>query len=177
MNLLGTDTPRLSWSGDLLVIGLFEDAVELTGDLAELDTKLSGTLTELIAETEFKGKEGSSAITRVGAGSPIRKVAVLGLGKPDSLKLDSLRRAAAVTARLAKKEKSKTVGVSLPVWNSDPALSAQRSPKESNSPCTRTIALSQTKTRIKTPHPTKSNCWVLVDRKKPSPAPVKLFWA
>ncbi|NJN90417.1 MAG: leucyl aminopeptidase [Leptolyngbyaceae cyanobacterium SL_5_14] len=125
MNLLGTDTPRLSWSGDLLVIGLFEDAVELTGDLAELDTKLSGTLTELIAETEFKGKEGSSAITRVGAGSPIRKVAVLGLGKPDSLKLDSLRRAAAVTARLAKKEKSKTVGVSLPVWNSDPALSAQ----------------------------------------------------
>jgi leucyl aminopeptidase len=125
MNLLGTDTPRLSWSGDLLVIGLFEDAVELTGDLAELDTKLSGTLTELITETEFKGKEGSSAVTRVGAGSPVRKVAVLGLGKPDSLKLDSLRRAAAVTARLAKKEKSKTVGVSLPVWNSDPALSAQ----------------------------------------------------
>jgi leucyl aminopeptidase len=125
MNLLGTDTPRLSWSGDLLVIGLFEDAVELTGDLAELDTKLSGTLTELITETEFKGKEGSSAVTRVGAGSPVRKVAVLGLGKPDSLKLDSLRRAAAVTARLAKKEKSKTVGVSLPVWNSDLALSAQ----------------------------------------------------
>jgi len=125
MNLLGTDTPRLSWSGDLLVIGLFEDAVELTGDLAELDTKLSGTLTELIAEAEFKGKEGSSAVTRVGAGSPIRKVAVLGLGKPESLKLESLRRAAASTVRLAKKEKSKTVGLSLPVWNSDLALSAQ----------------------------------------------------
>jgi leucyl aminopeptidase len=125
MNLLGTDTPRLSWSGDLLVIGLFEDAVDLTGDLAELDTKLSGTLTELIGEAEFKGKEGSSAVTRVGAGSPIRKVAVLGLGKPEALKLESLRRAAAATVRLAKKEKSKTVGLSLPVWNSDPALSAQ----------------------------------------------------
>ncbi|NJN58728.1 MAG: leucyl aminopeptidase [Leptolyngbyaceae cyanobacterium SL_5_9] len=125
MNLLGTDTPRLSWSGDLLVIGLFEDAVELTGDLAELDTKLSGTLTELITETEFKGKEGSSAVTRVGAGSPIRKVAVLGLGKPESLKLDSLRRAAAIAVRLAKKEKGKTVALSLPVWNSDPALSTQ----------------------------------------------------
>jgi leucyl aminopeptidase len=125
MNLLGTDTPRLSWSGDLLVIGLFEDAVDLTGDLAELDTKLSGTLTELIGEAEFKGKEGSSAVTRVGAGSPIRKVAVLGLGKPEALKLESLRRAAATTVRLAKKEKSKTVGLSLPVWNSDPALSAQ----------------------------------------------------
>lgn len=125
MNLLGTDTPRLSWSGDLLVIGLFEDAAELTGDLAELDTKLSGTLTELIGETEFKGKEGSSAVTRVGAASPIRKVAVLGLGKPEALKLESLRRAAAAAVRLAKKEKSKTVGLSLPVWNSDLALSAQ----------------------------------------------------
>lgn len=125
MNLLGTDTPRLSWSGDLLVIGLFEDAVELTGDLAELDTKLSGTLTELIGEAEFKGKEGSSAVTRVGAASPIRKVAVLGLGKPEALKLESLRRAAAAAVRLAKKEKSKTVGLSLPVWNSDLALSAQ----------------------------------------------------
>jgi leucyl aminopeptidase len=125
MNLLGTDTPRLNWSGDLLVIGLFEDATELTGDLAELDTKLSGTLGELIAEAEFKGKEGSSAVTRVGGGSPIRKVAIVGLGKPDSLKLDSLRRAAAVAARLAKKEKSKTVGLSLPLWNSDPALSTQ----------------------------------------------------
>jgi leucyl aminopeptidase len=125
MNLLGTDTPRLSWSGDLLVIGLFEDAIDLTGDLAELDTKLSGTLTELIGEAEFKGKEGSSAVTRVGAGSPIRKVAVLGLGKPESLKLESLRRAAAATVRLAKKEKSKTVGLSLPLWNSDAAVSAQ----------------------------------------------------
>ncbi|MBD1866951.1 leucyl aminopeptidase [Oculatella sp. FACHB-28] len=125
MNLLGTDTPRLSWSGDLLVIGLFEDAVDLTGDLAELDTKLSGTLTELIGEAEFKGKEGSSAVTRVGAGSPIRKIAVLGLGKPESLKLESLRRAAAAAVRLAKKEKSKTVGVSLPLWNSDAAISAQ----------------------------------------------------
>ncbi|MBD2070940.1 leucyl aminopeptidase [Leptolyngbya sp. FACHB-671] len=125
MNLLGTDRPRLSWSGDLLVIGLFEDAVDLTGDLAELDTKLSGTLTELIGEAEFKGKEGSSAVTRVGAGSPIRKVAVLGLGKPESLKLESLRRAAAATVRLAKKEKSKTVGLSLPLWNSDAAVSAQ----------------------------------------------------
>ncbi|MBD1996186.1 leucyl aminopeptidase [Leptolyngbya sp. FACHB-541] len=125
MNLLGTDTPRLSWSGDLLVIGLFEDAVDLTGDLAELDTKLSGTLTELIGEAEFKGKEGSSAVTRVGAGSPIRKIAVLGLGKPESLKLESLRRAAAAAVRLAKKEKSKTVGLSLPLWNSDAAVSAQ----------------------------------------------------
>lgn len=125
MDLRATDTPRLDWSGDGLAISLFEDEVELQGDLAELDKKLSGTLQELIAEAEFKGKEGSSVVTRVGGQSPVRKLILLGLGKADSLKLDGIRRAAAAAVRLAKKERCKTVGISLPVWNQDPALTVQ----------------------------------------------------
>ncbi len=125
MDLRGIDTPRLTWSGDCLVVGLFETETELTGDLAELDQKLAGTLSELIAEAEFKGKEGSSVVTRVGANSPIRKIAVVGLGKPEALKLDSLRRAAAAAVRLGKKEKAKTLGISLPSWNTDAAATAQ----------------------------------------------------
>lgn len=125
MDLRGIGTPRLEWSGDCLVIGLFENAVELTDELAELDQKLSGTLTELIAEAEFKGKEGSSAVTRVGAGSPIRKIAIVGLGKAENLKLDTLRRAAASAVRLGKREKTKVLGLSLPLWNQDPAATAQ----------------------------------------------------
>jgi leucyl aminopeptidase len=124
MDLRGTDTPRLEWTGDCLVIGLFEDAVDLTGDLAELDTTLSGTLKELIDEFEFKGKADSSAITRVGTNSPIRKIAVVGLGKEETFTLDSLRRAAAAAVRMAKREKCKTVGLSLPTWG-DAALTAQ----------------------------------------------------
>jgi leucyl aminopeptidase len=125
MNLRGIDTPRTQWSGDCLVVGLFEESVELTGDLAELDQLLTGTLSELIAETEFKGKEGSSAVTRVGGNSPIRKIAVVGLGKPDGFSLETLRRAAAVALRSAKKEKCKTLGISLPIWQNEPALTAQ----------------------------------------------------
>lgn len=125
MDLRVTDTAYLDWSGDALAIGFFEEQVELTGDLAALDEKLFGTLKELIAEVEFKGKEGSSAATRVGRGSAIRKVIIIGLGKPETFKLDSLRRAGAASARLAKKEKCKTLGISLPAWNGNPALSAQ----------------------------------------------------
>jgi leucyl aminopeptidase len=125
MDLRGIDTPRLEWSGDCLVIGMFEDAVELIDDLTALDTKLSGTLSELIAESEFKGKEGSSAVTRVGGNSPIRKIAVVGLGKPEALRLEGLRRAAASAIRLAKREKVKTLGISLPIWQHDPALTTQ----------------------------------------------------
>lgn len=125
MEIRAIDTPLLDWAGDGLAIGLFEDAVELKGNLETLDEKFAGVLKELIAETEFKGKEDSSAATRVGAGSPVRKVILVGLGKPDTLKLENWRRAAAAVARLAKKEKCKTLLISLPVWNNDPAATAQ----------------------------------------------------
>ncbi len=124
MDLRVTNTLLLEWTGDGLAIGVFEDQ-ELSGDLATLDLQLSGTLTELIAEVEFKGKEGASASTRVGGGSTVRKLILVGLGKADGLKLNSLRRAAAAAARAAKKEKCKTLGISLPLWNSDATLSAQ----------------------------------------------------
>ena len=125
MEIRVTDTPRLDWTGDTLAIGLFEDALELTGDLAQLDEKLGGTLKELIEEAEFKGSAGSSAVTRVGAGSEIRKLILVGLGKPDALTLDSLRRAAAAIARTAKQQKSKTLGVSLPITQNDPTATTQ----------------------------------------------------
>jgi len=124
MDIQTTTILPLDWSGDMLAIGFFEDGVELNDQLAELDSKFSNALKELIEETEFKGKAGSSAVTRVGGSSPVRKVMVVGLGKLE-LKLDSLRRAAAVVARTAKKEKSKTLGIHLPLWNDDPALTAQ----------------------------------------------------
>lgn len=125
MEIRGIDTPRLEWSGDALAIGLFEDAVDLTDDLAKLDEQLAGSLKELIAETEFKGKEGSTASTRITSSSPIRKIMFVGLGKADTIKLDSWRRVAAVCARFAKKEKCKTLGISLPIGNDAPDAMAQ----------------------------------------------------
>lgn len=125
MEFQAINTPLLNWTGDALAIGLFEDAVELTGDLAQLDRMLHGTLSELIAETEFKGDAGSTAVTRVGSNSPIRKIIIVGLGKQDAFKLDNLRRSSAASARIAKTERCKTLGITLPVWNYDPATTAQ----------------------------------------------------
>lgn len=125
MEVRATNTPLLEWAGDGLAVGIFEEATELTSDLAALDEKLAGVLKELISEEDFKGKLGSTAVTRVGAGSPVRKVILVGLGKPDTLKAETLRRAAAAIARLAKKQKCKTLGISLPVVDSDQATSAQ----------------------------------------------------
>lgn len=125
MDIRTTTTTATDWSGDLLALGFFEDQVELSGSLAELDQKLDGILQELIAETEFKGKAGKSAIARISSKNPIRKIMILGLGKAEDFKLDTLRRTAATIARSAKKEKGKTLGISLPLWNNDPTSTTQ----------------------------------------------------
>lgn len=125
MKIQPSDKPLLEWTGDTLAIGLYEDAVELTGELAKLDEQFAGVLKELIAEEEFTAKPYSSIFTRVSGGSSIRKVILVGLGKAEALTLETLRRAAAGVARVAKKQKSKSLGLSFPLWNNDGAATAQ----------------------------------------------------
>ncbi len=125
MEIKAIATPRLDWTGDLLAIGFYEDAVELSGDLAELDNKFGGVIVATIAETEFKGSKSSSAVTRVGVNTPVKKIMLVGLGKADGTKLDTLRKAGATIARAAKREKAVTLGISLPVWNDEAATSVQ----------------------------------------------------
>ncbi len=129
MDIRVTNISSLEWTGDAIALGFFEGSEdltgELTGDLAQLDTKLTGTIAELIAEMEFKGKAGSTAVTRVGSNTPIRKVILVGLGKADGDKLDSYRVAGAAIARLGKRQKCKTLAIHLPLGDKNPALVAQ----------------------------------------------------
>lgn len=113
----------LTWSGDCLVIGLTEASLPLTGPLADLNTQVSGLLQELIDETEFTGKDGSTAVIRVGG--TVKKLGIVGLGSADNLSLEGIRRAAAAAARMAKKEKCTTLGLSLPTYQNNPAQTAQ----------------------------------------------------
>ncbi|MBD0335765.1 MAG: leucyl aminopeptidase [Cyanobacteria bacterium Co-bin13] len=125
MEFQASDKTCLTWSGDCLVIGVCEESLPLAGMMAELNERLSGLLQDLIDETEFTGKDGATATLRVGKQGPIRKLGLVGLGSVESLKPETLRKAAATAARLAKKEKCSSLGLSLPVWNNDPALTTQ----------------------------------------------------
>lgn len=125
MEIRASNTPLSDWSGDGLAIGLFEEGLDLTGDLAALDKKLDGALKELIEDEEFKGKPNSTAFTRLSSGTSIRKVMLVGLGKADAFNAESLRRAAASAGKLAKKQKCKSLGISLPVCHDDAAQTAQ----------------------------------------------------
>ena len=102
-----------------------EADLPLAGPFSDLDNHVSGLLQELIDETEFTGKAGSSAAIRVGRGGPIRKLGVVGLGERDQLTFDGLRRGTAAAAKLAKKERCSSLGLSFPTVNDDASLSTQ----------------------------------------------------
>jgi len=107
------------------VIGLLEESLPLTGILSDLNDKVAGLLQILIDEEAFEGKVGSTAMTRLGPDSPVKKIAIVGLGSSDGMALEGLRRGAATAARLAKRAKSASMAISFPVWNNNQALTAQ----------------------------------------------------
>ncbi|WP_013323896.1 leucyl aminopeptidase [Gloeothece verrucosa] len=121
MEIRATEQTKLNWTGEALALGIFE-GTDLSGELAELNEKLAGVIQELITEEEFEGKAGTSVISRIGNELSIRKLILVGLGKAEDFKLNSLRIAAASIARTAKKQKIKTLGISLPLVNDEPAL-------------------------------------------------------
>ena len=123
MQIQATDTALLEWTGDLLAVGILEGETELSGDLAKLNEKLAGIISEIIEEEEFEGKSGSTVTSRVGGKNPVRKIALVGLGKAEDLKLDSWRNASAAIARMGKKEK--TLGISLPTGTESSVAIAQ----------------------------------------------------
>lgn len=125
MDLHLSTLPPLDWTGDCLAIGVTEADLPLTGALAAIDSKFAGLVQELVDETEFKAAADTSVVIRVGQGGAVRKLALLGLGRPEALTLETLRRAGAAAARLSKKERCKGLGIALPPCQDDRPGSAQ----------------------------------------------------
>ena len=112
MQITASATSLLDWKGNTLALGIFEES-ELAGEIKQLDEHLSGTISELIAEEDFKGKSGSTVATRISGNDRLKKLILVGLGKAEKIDPDGYRSSAAAVARLATKDKN--LGVSLPI--------------------------------------------------------------
>ena len=117
-----------SWSGDLLVLPFWEPAdkdaeLTLTSEQSAVDSAYGGALADVIADHEFKGKAGSSAVIALPKSMPARRLAVVGLGKADGFKASGAAKLGAAVAQLAKDQKAKTMAVAMPVTAEGDALS------------------------------------------------------
>lgn len=122
MEIRSSDSLYLDWTGNALALGFFQDEVAVTGDLAQLDEKLAGTLQELISEEEFTGKANTSVVSRVGGNKQIRKLILVGLGKIEEFTENSLRLAAATIAPIA--GSSTSLAINFPLFQDNPTATA-----------------------------------------------------
>jgi leucyl aminopeptidase len=98
---------------DMLAVGLFSDAKDLDKLNKELDNKLNGAISHLIELGDFKGKEGTSAVVYGNEQVGAKRILLVGMGEKKKATLDTLRKAAAHTAKKSVETKAQTVGLAL----------------------------------------------------------------
>ncbi|MFA5928651.1 MAG: leucyl aminopeptidase [Candidatus Margulisiibacteriota bacterium] len=94
---------------DLLFVNLFQDVTSPSGPTGAIDKALNGLITQLIKEKEIKGDLGKVSLIHTQGKIPARRVAVIGLGKPEKFKLDDLRQAGSVMADIVKKVQAEDI--------------------------------------------------------------------
>ncbi|MDP6422341.1 MAG: leucyl aminopeptidase [SAR202 cluster bacterium] len=85
-----------------VVVNIFEGVTEPGGAAAEIDKKLDGAITALVADGEIKGKRGEFTLIHTLGRLPATRVVVAGLGKSDDLTLDVVRGVAGGAGRFVR---------------------------------------------------------------------------
>ncbi|MEB3221564.1 MAG: leucyl aminopeptidase [Candidatus Sericytochromatia bacterium] len=99
---------------DGLVIGVFEGESAPAGAAAALDEKLSGLIGAVLASGDFRAKANQCLVLHAPHAS-VKRVAIVGLGKPGDLTLEGVRQAAGKGASSLRDlgVKTITVGIAL----------------------------------------------------------------
>ena len=127
---VSSDAAASEWSGDLIVVPLWQAAKgerpTLGPSAQALDDKVAGAVADLIADAEFEGKAGASAVVALPRGLAVRKVAIVGLGNQTDYKVSGARKFGDVLATLAKEQKSKQAAALVPDFGAAAAAQMQQ---------------------------------------------------
>ena len=86
-------------TGEVLVLGHFEDDATLKGETAAVDKALGGALRALVSCKEFEGKHQQIAVLHTQGKIPAKRVLLIGLGKKKDARKDTVRQALGCVAK------------------------------------------------------------------------------
>src|SRR5450631_627921 len=93
-----TNQPADRARGELLAVPVFADRVLGPGAEA-VDAAMGGSLRDFMAESGFAGKPDETLVVPTGGATAAPAAVLVGLGDPEVVTADTLRRAAAAIAR------------------------------------------------------------------------------
>jgi leucyl aminopeptidase len=99
--LVETSAPQ-TCDADAVVVSAFQGVTAPDGATAAMDQGLGGQISRVLASRDFKGEVGDTLVLYGGEGVRAPRVILVGLGKPEALGLDQIRRAAASAANAAR---------------------------------------------------------------------------
>ena len=102
MQLRYVDSDPLSYATPLLAVAVSKGTVEAEGSLARLDEALNGAVARALASGDMKGRAKDEVVLYGIEGGPDR-VLLLGIGAPEEVDGESVRRFAARAVRLAER--------------------------------------------------------------------------
>src|SRR5690606_27863875 len=88
-------TDLTTWSGDALIVNLFEGVTSPGGATGAVDKALNGQLSEAITAGDLSGKAGQVFALRTRGALRAERVIVVGLGPQESFDTEVARRASA----------------------------------------------------------------------------------
>lgn len=110
MNIKILNQSILDFSGDFLIINLFEGVKMPGGATGAIDKAMDGAITEMIKNGELTGKLGEIVVFPTLGRLKVNKILIVGLGKKEKFDLEQIRKASGSVALAVKKTKAKIVG-------------------------------------------------------------------
>ena len=102
MEVRVVDAKLDSFKTELIVVGLFSPAEKVTPELKNVDEKLHGAIAHAIKGKEFEGEWQQFRLVSTLDKIPAKNILLLGLGKKADVNLEILRRAAGLSAKIAR---------------------------------------------------------------------------
>ncbi len=102
MQVRVVDAKLDSFKTGLIVVGLFSPAEKLPAELKAVDEKLNGAIAHAIKGKEFEGEWQQFRVISTLDKIPAKNILLLGLGKKEEVNLEIVRRAAGISARIAR---------------------------------------------------------------------------
>ena len=96
---------------DAVVMGIYEGVKSLNPDLADIDRKLGGVISDMISGDDFKGKEGETLLIYTLGKIPAKKILLLGLGKEEDFGANTIRKVIGKAVKQLEKSKTDTAAV------------------------------------------------------------------
>ncbi|MFC1478683.1 leucyl aminopeptidase [Candidatus Margulisiibacteriota bacterium] len=94
---------------DLLFVDIFQEVLIPSGPTGAVDKAMGGLIADLIKAKEIKGDLGKVTVIHTQGKIPAKRVAVLGLGKPEKFDMNDLQEVGAVMASTARDIQAKEV--------------------------------------------------------------------